>query len=682
MTSAPFRIGTRSSRLALIQCRQALALLGCRLPAFAWERVPFSSPGDRDKAADLASAPADFFTRDLDDAVRSGVIDGAVHSAKDLPDPLPEGIDVFWLPDAADPRDVVVGSLAPRVVGVSSERRTAYVARRFPDARTVPVRGTIEERLAQLDAGAFDALIMAAAALQRLGLDDQIAEWIAPDGLPVPEGQGALAVTFRRGDPRMVRVRSLFVRPVAFVGAGIGRGHCTQAGVLALRQATVCLYDALLDPALLDELPATARRVYVGKRSGEHSASQAEICAELVRLARQGERVVRLKGGDPGIYGRLAEEVEALDAEQLPYRVVPGVSSLSVATTGTGLLLTRRGVADRFRVFTARTAAGAPGGETAVSFMGVQALEEASGRLIREGLPPTTPAALVLDAGGPCQRIVGASLADIAAAVPGTALPGLLLVGETASATYLYRHHGALRGRRVWLTCSRDVQERAARAVVDYGGVPVQQPLIELVPDSLPTLEGYDWLILTSPSAVRCCLSQVGDVRTLPRILCCGEGTAAALALFRVKADAMPDGDFSTEGVLRTAQSVIPATARVCRLRSDRAGSGLSARLRPSFARVDDVVVCRNRPVRCDLPESDAVFLASASAVDSFVEQFGTDALREKDVVVIGARDAAALRRHGIENAIAPPRATVEDAIAVYADRCVERELSGQTPET
>jgi uroporphyrinogen-III synthase len=311
--------------------------------------------------------------------------------------------------------------------------------------------------------------------------------------------------------------------------------------------------------------------------------------------------------------------------------------------------------------------------------MGVQALKEVSARLIREGLPSTTPAALVLDAGGPCQRIVSAALADIAAAAPGTQLPGLLLVGETANPAYLYRYHGALRGRRIWLTCSRDAQERAARAVVDYGGVPVRQPLIELVPEPLPTLAGYDWLILTSPSAVRCCLSQVGDVRTLPRILCCGEGTAAALALFRVTADAMPDGDFSTEGVLRTAQRVIPATARVCRLRSDRAGSGLSARLRPSFACVDDVVVCRNRPVRCDLPGFDAVFLASASAVDSLVEQFGTDALCEKYVVVIVARDAAALRRHGIENAIAPLRSTVEDAIATYADRCVAREMPTKT---
>jgi uroporphyrinogen III methyltransferase/synthase len=549
------------------------------------------------------------------------------------------------------------------------------VRRRFPEALPKPLRGTIEERLAQLDAGEFDALVMAGAALQRLGLQDRIAAWIDPADLPVPEGQGALAITFRCADPRMLRLRALFVRPVAFVGAGIGAGLCTQAGVAALRQATVCLYDALLDPALLDELPAGARRVYVGKRSGEHSVPQEEISARLVRLARQGERVVRLKGGDPGIFGRLAEEADALDAEGLPYRVVPGVSSLNVATTGTGLLLTRRGVADRFRVFTARTAVNGVSGETAVAFMGIQSLAETAARLVREGFAGTVPAAVVLDAGGARQRIVHAPLADIAERVGSTALPGLLLAGEAAHARYLHARHGALRGRRVWLTCSRDVQPRATQAVQDYDGVPVCQPLIELVAEPIPALRDYDWLILTSPSAVRCCLSQVDDVRTLPRILCCGEGTAAALALFRVRPDAMPAGEFSSDGVLRTARESLPTSARICRLRSDRAGPRLSEQFRQTFRAVDDVVVCRNRPVSCEPPDFDAVFFASASAVDSFVTQFGTGALADKDAFVIGARDAAALRKHGVAASVAPRRATVEDAVAAYAAHCVARDL-------
>jgi uroporphyrinogen III methyltransferase/synthase len=670
----PVKTGTRSSRLALIQAEQSIKLFQEYLSESKWETVPFSSPGDRDKAANLITAPDNFFTRDLDEALLAGVIDCAVHSAKDVPDPLPDGLDWFWLPDSSDSRDVLVGSLTPRTVGVSSERRIAYVKKRFPAAEIKPLRGTIEERLAQLDIGKFDTLIMAAAALQRLGLENRIAEWISPDDLPVPDGQGALALTFRSGDERFLRLRSLFVRPVVFVGAGMNAGLCTQAGVAALRRADICLYDALLDDALLAELPETARKIFVGKRSGQHSSSQDEICELIIRFARQGKRVVRLKGGDPGIYGRLAEEIDALNTVQLPYRVIPGVSSLSVATTGTGLLLTRRGTADRFRVLTAKTAA-CGSGETIAVFMGIQSLEETAARLLAEGYSPDLPVSVVLDAGGLQQQIISAPLAEIAAKVGPTDLPGLVLIGETADPKFFYRAHGALRGKRVWLTCSRDVQPRAAQAVLDFGGVPVQQPLIELVPEKVPTLGNYDWLILTSPSAVRCLLTQLDDLRGLPKILCCGEGTAAALAKFRIQADAMPDGDFNTEGVLCTAQEVIPENARILRLRSDRAGEKLSTELRKTFCHVDDVVICRNRPVHCEMPGCDGIFFASVSAVESFVAQFGVEKLEGKEVVVIGVRDAEALRRYGVSNPVAPRRATVEDAITALASHAVQQEF-------
>lgn len=671
----PIKTGTRSSRLALVQTEAVLRLLREKLPSLEWELVPFSSPGDRDKTADLTAAPADFFTRDLDEALLTGSIDCAVHSAKDLPDPLPAGLDFFWLPDSADPRDVLVGSRTPRTVGISSERRAEYVKKRFPDAEIKPLRGTIEERLAQLDDGKFDALIMAAAALQRLGLEERIAEWISPADLPVPDGQGALALTFRAGDERFLRLRSLFVRPVVFAGAGMNAGLCTQAGVAALRRAEVCLYDALLDDALLAELPETAWKIFVGKRSGQHSRSQDEICKLLVHFARQGKRVVRLKGGDPGLYGRLAEEIDALDALKLPYRVIPGVSSLSTATTGTGLLLTRRGTADRFRVMTAKTADGGSGETTAV-FMGIQSLEETTARLLAEEHSPSLPVSVVFNAGGSQQQIVSAPLREIASKVGSTDLPGLVLIGETADLKFLYRAHGALRGKRIWLTCSRDVQPRAAQAVLNFGGVPVQQPLIELIPEQLPVIESYDWLILTSPSAVRCLMTQISDLRGLPKILCCGEGTVAALSAFRIQANAMPAGEFNTEGVLRTAQDVIAKGARILRLRSDRAGEKLSIELRKTFQHVDDIVICRNQPVRCEMPGCDVVFFASVSAVESFAEQFGIEKLSGKEVVVIGAHDAAALRRHGISNLVVPRRATVEDAVEALAEFMVQKELS------
>ncbi len=748
-------IGTRSSRLALIQAESAQGLLSEKLPDLKWEVVPLSSPGDRDKAADLTSVSADFFTRDLDEALLAGSIDCAVHSAKDLPDPLLEDIDYFWLPNPADPRDVLVcrhslvGQASciqepvlvqkgdtrsrirearptmlsgdPKIIGVSSERRIAYAKERFPDAECKPLRGTIEERIAQLDAGEFDCIIMAAAALQRLGLEERIAEWISQEKLPTPDGQGTLALTFRADDERLLRLRSLFVKPVVFVSAGTSAGLCTQAGVAALRRADVCLYDALLDDALLTELPVDAQKIYVGKRSGEHSRPQNEICELLIRFARQGKRVVRLKGGDAGFYGRLAEEIDALDALQLPHRVIPGVSSLSAATTGTGLLLTRRGTADCVQILNGHNVgqcfqpvhprkADSPQtgwkhcptfGETIAVFMGIQTLETTVSRLFDEGKSPELPVSVVFNAGRADQQIISASLSEIVSKIGPTDLPGLVLIGETAHEKFLYRSHGALRGKRVWLTCSAAIQERAAQAVLDFGGVPIQQPLIELVPtikknshgwQSRPTDQGgplhpwdgsairginlyFDWLIVTSPSAVRSLVAQLDDLRALPKILCCGTGTAKALNEFRIRADAMPEGEFNTKGVLEAAQKHIPTDARILCVRSDRAGKTLSDKLRETFDHVEDVVICRNEKVVCKMPECDAIFFASVSAVESFAEQFGVETLNGKEVVVIGKMDAAALQKHGVDNVVAPKQSTVEGAVEALALQSVQKEL-------
>jgi uroporphyrinogen III methyltransferase/synthase len=627
----------------------------------------------------LITAPGNFFTSDLDEALLNGKIDCAVHSGKDLPDPLPEGIDLVWLPNASDPRDVLVGSLESKVIGVSSERRIAYAKKRFPNVELKPLRGTIEERIAQLDEGKFDALIMAAAALQRLGLEKRIAEWIPLDELPVPDGQGALALTFRSDDERLLRLRTLFVKPVHFVSAGAGSGLCTQAGVEALRRADICLYDALMDPALLNELPPDARKIYVGKQYGQHSHTQDEICELLVRFARQGKRVVRLKGGDAGLFGRLAEETDALDALQLPYRVLPGVSSLVTATTATGLLLTRRGVADSVRIISGHSAEEGPvNAETEVIFMGIRKLAELVQERIANGAAPSTPATVVFSAGLPEEKIIFGTLETIASQIADlTGPPGLILIGPAAHEKFKTRSHGALRGKKIWLTCSDEVQQRAVQAVLDFGGVPVQQPLIKLVPTNFPDIGKTDWIVLSSPSTVRSLMSQIDDLRKLPKLLCCGQGTANSLKLFQLTPDAMPDGDFNTEGLLETARQVIPRDARILRLRSDLAGPALAEKFRKEFKHVDDFVLCENQTVECEAPDCDVVFFASVSAINSYVKQFGIPSLNRKIVVTIGPKDTDAIIKAGWQGSpVAPIRATVEDAMEALAAFMIQKELT------
>ncbi|MFU8780060.1 MAG: SAM-dependent methyltransferase [Kiritimatiellia bacterium] len=680
---AEFKIGSRDSQLAQRQVAEVLSIFAGIVPGMGFDPVWFSSPGDRDQQSDLQAAPLDFFTRDLDDALRDGVVDCALHSAKDFPYPAPAGLDWFWLPSAYDQRDVLVGSQQPSVVGVSSARRRAYAQKRFPDAQLLPLRGTIERRLAQLDAGAFDAVLMAGVALQRLGLADRVAQWISLDDLPTPDGQGSLLFAFRSGDTRFERLRSLFVRPVNLASAGTGADTCSMAAVTALRRAEVCLYDALLDHRLLEHVPAGALKIYVGKRSGRHSHSQDDICELLVRYARMGRRVVRLKGGDAGIYGRLAEEVEALDTLALPYRVLPGVSSVSSATTGTGLLLTRRGVTDRIHILSGHSAAAhhpqGDGSQTEVIFMGTRCLADIVAERVAEGYDVATPIALVWAAGLPEEKVLCGTLADIVETMRGVDAgdaPGLILIGRAIASQYLYRQHGALRGMRVWVTCSADVQDKACAIVRDFGGIPVSLPIITLVPEKVDfAWDDYDWLILTSPAAVRCLLAGEHDVRRLPRILCCGPGTAAVLQAVQLSPDAQPEGSFSTEGVLAMAKAVIEKGARILRVRSDRAGPELAARLSEAGFVVDDVVISRNVSLPVAMPAFDGILFASASAVDAFVAQFGVNALQGKLLGVMGTKEVGPLSDAGVQGIRVPARFTLFDSVATMAGAFVEKEI-------
>ncbi len=701
--SAVFKVGTRKSPLALIQTRRALDNLQALLTGIGFQDIPLDSPGDRDRQTDLRDTPGNFFTRDLDEAVLDGSLDAAVHSAKDMPDPVPPGLDWCWLPWREDPRDAIILAPGKTVedlfpdgrIGVSSDRREQYCRDRFPTMQMACIRGNIEHRLEQLDRGDYDMVIMAGAALVRLGLEERITEWISLEDLPTPAGQGVLGMSFRAGDPRFEKIRSLMVTAVTFVGSGPGNtGLITRSGVEALQRCDVCLYDSLSDSALLDLLPPLAERVNVGKRCGQHTVKQDEITDLITVYARRGGRVVRLKGGDPGVFGRLAEEVEALDALALPYRVIPGVSSLNAATTGTGMLLTRRGLSRGFTAMTPRCEGGGIGSVDAESrgrlplafFMAVGSAGEVSRQLQEDGRWADEPAAMVFNAGGDNQTIIKGTLSTIAEQVAAAEQsgPGLFLVGAVTS--FGFRQDlGALAGKRVLLTCSEALQEKASGLVWDFGGVPVKRSLIRLTlareaVAAVARCAEYDWLVLTSPVAVRCFMQALAqtsvDIRSIPKLMVCGPGTGRELADFNIKPDAVPEQEFSAEGLIQVARTVLQQGDLVLRLRSDRAGTELLEQLRQTGAEVDDMVLYRNEPVRAgEMPPFDAVFIASTSAVAAFLDQWGKDALAGKTVVAIGKPTAAALANAGVANVLVPQEATVEASLHTLAAHWVANQI-------
>ena len=200
------RIGTRGSRLALVQVNEVVEKLGIE----DFEIVVFETRGDRDKKTPLDQVEGtDFFTDRIEEALLKKEIDLAVHSAKDLPDQLPEGLEIAVVTDSIDPADVLVSRGNQKLtelpsgakVGTSSQRRKEQIQRLRPDLRVADLRGNIEERLAKLDGGEYDAIVIAAAGLIRLGLQDRIAERLP---FETAKGQGSLAIEVRKDDQEIV----------------------------------------------------------------------------------------------------------------------------------------------------------------------------------------------------------------------------------------------------------------------------------------------------------------------------------------------------------------------------------------------------------------------------------------------------------------------------------------------
>ncbi|MGQ9661922.1 MAG: uroporphyrinogen-III synthase [Kiritimatiellia bacterium] len=517
-------------------------------------------------------------------------------------------------------------------------------------------------------------------------------------------------MTFRSGDLRFLRIRSLFVKPVVFAGAGSGSADtCTLGAWEALMRCEVCFHDSLVSSDLLNRLPQHVKRVKVGRRCGEAIVSQTEINTLVTAAARRGRRVVRLKGGDPGIFGGLAEEIETLDALHLPYRVIPGVTSLSAATTGTGMLLTRRGVSRGFTVMTPRRQSGgcvavdanARASLPMVFFMSVSVLSELLRQLKDDGPSSTTPVAVVFDAGSTNETIIRGSLADIEARVAAlvhtsetptpatqhlspTFRPGLILVGNLVSYGY-HPEWGALMGRRVLLPGSEVLQSKASNAVRDFGGIPVVLPLIRMVPNLacvpvLKTLPEFDWLVITSPSAVRMLMSllrEIGlDMRVLPRIMVPGPGTAEAFKRYGIIPDLVPNRDFGADALLEAAKNSVLAGTSLLRLRSNLAGPDLTQALTHAGFRVKDCVLYNNEPLRPQsLPDYDAIFFASSSAVAAFMALRPSQSLTNKLMVVIGRSTLAALRKYGVQTTCIAREATVDSALQALAATMAQNEL-------
>ena len=513
-----YRIGTRGSKLALVQTEFVKARLERVYPDDAFEIVVIKTKGDVVTDRPIAAiGDSSLFTREIENALLDGRIDLAVHSMKDLAAECPEGLTFAKAWTREDPRDVLVcrdgvGSIdelpSGAVVATGSVRRDALLRRRRPDLRIVGLRGNVDTRLRKLfepaaDEPRLDAIVIAAAGLKRLGRADVITEYLDPEWMIPSPNQGQLAIELRSADAGLkAKVDALgdddaeaaalaeraFLREngsdcrrpvgawaemgngrftlhcvagttaddlkferraagtVTLVGAGPGDpGLITVKGLEAIRAADVIVYDRLVSGELLGSAKADCELISVGKASGCHTMPQEEINALLVRKAVTCRQVVRLKGGDPFVFGRGGEEMAYLAARGIPCRTIPGVTSAVAAAESVRIPVTHRGVASGFEVVTAHVREGEPlaidfsrmldGRRTYVFLMGLARIGEIASALRTAGRAPDTPAAAVSSATTAEERCVVGTLRDIGERVARAGLesPAVLIVGAAVA---------------------------------------------------------------------------------------------------------------------------------------------------------------------------------------------------------------------------------------------------------
>lgn len=476
---------------------------------------------------------------------------------------------------------------------------------------------------------------------------------------------------------------------VVLVGAGPGDpGLVTVRGLECIRRADVILYDNLAAPALLNYAKPGAEKKYVGKKRAEHALTQEEINAMLVEHARAGRRVVRLKGGDPFLFGRGGEEAEALAAAGIPFEVVPGVSSAMGAAAYAGIPLTHREHTSAVTFVTGHevdkidwTRVGAS--ETIVVFMGLVSFGEIARQLMEAGRPASTPAVAVRWATRPDQRTIRGTLGDLAEKIARAGLkpPTLILVGEVVRLRekLSWFERLPLFGRTVVVTRAREQASALAGRLRELGANVVEIPTIEIQPAAdwkpldaaIARLEAFDWLIFTSANGVRGFTQRLDasarDWRGLrARICAIGPATAAALAALHLKVDLMP-AEYVAESVVAAFEKIPLEGARILLPRAAVARDLIPKELEKRGAQVTVVEAYRTVPAQgVEWPESlqpDWIAFTSSSTVENFCELFGADRLQGVRVVSIGPITSATARRLGLDVAAEAEEHTVDGLV-------------------
>lgn len=499
---------------------------------------------------------------------------------------------------------------------------------------------------------------------------------------------------------------------VWLVGAGPGdHGLMTLKGKDVLSRADVVVYDALVGSSILSMMPENAEKIYAGKRSGVHTLKQNEINRILLEKAQEGLNVVRLKGGDPFVFGRGGEELELLVKNNIPYEVVPGVTSAFAVPAYAGIPVTHRDFCSSVHVITGHRrkdhtydidfAALTEAEGTLVFVMGISSLSVITGGLLSAGMDPDTPAAIIERGTTALQRTIRSDLSGLTAAAEkeGVEMPALIIVGKVAALAddFSWRQMLPLAGIRAIVTRPRELSSGLAAMLREKGAEAVELPAVQIEPipenaaldKALKKLRssGYEWVVFTSPSGVRVFMDALlskFDIRALAysRIAAIGKGTERELLKHGIRPDMVPTVyDGRTLGtqlavLLRKGDRVLIPRAKIG-----------NHELIEELSRVKDVKIS-------DIPTYDTVYTSqdwfdadeafsdprtyalftSASTVRGFVNAYPEMDHSRVRAVCIGRQTAEEAVDHGMKVAVSK-EATLESLVKRLEEVAEREEL-------
>jgi uroporphyrinogen III methyltransferase/synthase len=468
-------------------------------------------------------------------------------------------------------------------------------------------------------------------------------------------------------------------------GAGPGDlGLVTLRARQVIESAEVIFYDYLANPEILDWAPATAERIYVGKQEGRHTIPQEEINALLVKQTKAGKRVVRIKGGDPLLFGRGGEEAEALAAAGLAFEVIPGVSSAFAVPTYAGIPVTHREHSSQLTIFTGHEdptkpdptidygkLATQPG--TKVMLMGVTHLEAITRRMLDHGADPALPVALVQWGATPRQRTVQGTLSEIAQRVreSGLTAPAVAIFGEVVRLREKLRWHETkpLFGKRIVVTRTQRQAGTLSVALRELGAEVYELPTIRIEPPKdrlefgqlVQDSHTYDWIVFASVNGVDAFFDMFdklySDAREIggPRIAAIGPATAARVKAFRLKVDLQPE-EAVAEGLLKAfLKDGSVENQKILIVRAEKARDLLATELTKRGAIVDEAIGYRTVPEtggagieRFRKEGADLITFASSSAAENFAA-LGLPLSKETRIASIGPVTSKTLKALGIK---------------------------------